>query len=844
MSKHADAVGYLRALETEINQVWFNFVCDQVIIEGKKELTKEDKDLIKAFFLGRASWLRPEIKSTGGQKINAGTAASFLEELTDFDNFKLLQPNFRILLKKNITLIFGNNGSGKSSVCDAFKILANHNAPIRPLPNLKTPKATKPTFSYKFKNNPSKEKWEDGLGFGVRHANIKYYDSTIAQMAIKETIEIGKIVEVAPFNLSVYERAKTLTSQMKDIFQLNQNERETQLLVNIASIKTKFVEHKTSFLSFLDESKVLEIETLLSNSKDWSKENELDAKSTQLQDLEKATSDEGLKNLIVEASGLKMLKEKVEELNNCINTLMEIDLEKKMELLELKKNQQVLMSEKLMPINGTIEELITVVKASEKLCDFSEGKDQQCPLCRRLNEQEQRDLFKEYANLINGQIEKDIQEINLIINNADDKKKAIKNIFEQDLGKTTHLSSDIISWYVSLISTIHNFYNKKEGSKGDILTLVDSLKVKPTELQELITSKEKAVHLAQTGRQELLKTKTTVSSEVIQLQVEKLANQEFELLSQAVLLKKTIDYWKFNIPKLTPILKKITDSEKDAYEDLVVSDFQTKFENEYKGLAEKNSSWFGISLSKKGTTSGVSVVAKIGGKDLGLVLSEGEQRLHSLALFFAELETCQQDVIVFDDPITSFDYNYITNFCIRLRNFIVSHPLKQIIVLTHNWEFFVNLQTVLNQHNLNNNLSVQIIENCSSVNVYQEKLEELKESISFVLSQANEPSKLEKETLAGNMRRLTENMINASVFNGQRHQYKQKSSAVSEFSRFTKLIPLTDQEATDLRDLYSKLSITEHDDPRNAYVNTDKSMFQTRYDQLIKIEQAILARRP
>ena len=50
--------------------------------------------------------------------------------------------------------------------------------------------------------------------------------------------------------------------------------------------------------------------------------------------------------------------------------------------------------------------------------------------------------------------------------------------------------------------------------------------------------------------------------------------------------------------------------------------------------------------------------------------------------------------------------------------------------------------------------------------------------------------------------------------------------------------------ATTLRDLYAKLSITEHDDPRTAYVNTDKAMFKTRYDQIVAIETAIKLRIP
>ncbi|HKZ80577.1 MAG TPA: hypothetical protein VJ124_20035, partial [Pyrinomonadaceae bacterium] len=197
----------------------------------------------------------------------------------------------------------------------------------------------------------------------------------------------------------------------------------------------------------------------------------------------------------------------------------------------------------------------------------------------------------------------------------------------------------------------------------------------------------------------------------------------------------------------------------------------------------------------------------------------------------------------FDDPISSFDYNHIANYCIRVRDFVVSHPNHQLILLTHNWEFFVQLQTTMNAAGLNGSLSVQVLENCAVVADYSEKIDELKTEIGALLAISGEPTKFHKEELAGKLRRLIEAIVNTHVFNNQRHQYKQKNQPVSEFKYFTKLVPLLPSEATTLRDLYAKLSITEHDDPRAAYVNTDKATFQTRYDQVLLIESAIESRK-
>jgi len=225
------------------------------------------------------------------------------------------------------------------------------------------------------------------------------------------------------------------------------------------------------------------------------------------------------------------------------------------------------------------------------------------------------------------------------------------------------------------------------------------------------------------------------------------------------------------------------------------------------------------------------------------VLSEGEQRVHALALFFAELETCSQSVLVFDDPISSFDYNYIANYCIRLRDFALTHPTRQIIVLTHNWEFFVPIQSTLNAGGLDGFLSVQVLENCAAVAEYSEKVYEIKTDIETVLQLPSEPTTSQKEMMAGKMRRLIESVVNTHVFNKQRHQYKQKSLLASVFHEFTKVTPLLPAEAITLGDLYAKLSISEHDNPQNAYVNTDKATFQLRYDSIRAIEAALISRK-
>jgi wobble nucleotide-excising tRNase len=289
-------------------------------------------------------------------------------------------------------------------------------------------------------------------------------------------------------------------------------------------------------------------------------------------------------------------------------------------------------------------------------------------------------------------------------------------------------------------------------------------------------------------------------------------------------------------------LVKITSTAKKAHKELVVEDFKSRLNDEYLALAEREMSAFGVELKDVGGDGVVTVDHHVAGQKIEAVLSEGEQRIHALALFFAELETCGQQVIVFDDPISSFDYNYIGDSN-RLRDFIQKYPARQVVVLTHNWEFFVQIQTTMNRSGLNGHTAVYVLESCVALDEYSESIDDLKSGIDNILAISGESTKDQKESMSGKMRRLIEAVVNTHVFNKQRHQFKQKSQQVSAFSEFTKVVPLLPREAQSLRDLFEKLSITEHDDPRNAYVNTDKAMFVTRYNAIKNIETAIIGRK-
>jgi hypothetical protein len=179
-----------------------------------------------------------------------------------------------------------------------------------------------------------------------------------------------------------------------------------------------------------------------------------------------------------------------------------------------------------------------------------------------------------------------------------------------------------------------------------------------------------------------------------------------------------------------------------------------------------------------------------------------------------------------------------------VRELVRQFPNCQMIIFTHNWDLFVQTQIIFNKAHLSNDMEVKVMENCAIVESYSEKVDDLTKQIGQMLALSGDFDSGQKEKISGLMRRFIESVVNKYVFNGQRHQFKQRGQSVSNFEDYVRLVPLDATEAQRLSDLYGILSISEHDDPRNMYVSRSKRSFQGWYDEIVDIAKVLQSRRP
>jgi hypothetical protein len=672
---------------------------------------------------------------------------------------------------------------------------------------------------------------------------VKYFDTGIAIHNVQNSVQPGRIIELSPFKLNIFETALKLCKDLRSELTARQNENATQLAGLTDRIRTRFDGFKGSVLAGLTTPTPAVLETELKLGEAYSEESGLAEKLKRKAELEKAISEEGLKLLKGEASALKALQGEIQSVLEASEKLVEIDPVAQSKSLKAKEEELEILAKALIPSGSTLDKLMALIRPANAICTLHSPEAAECPLCKQSLRDSELELFKQYAGLLTGELDTAITELRKLIKTAEKNLKVISDCSPNDWAKDSVLATETINAIKDAGRTIQTQFKAGVEIDQKCKDAAVTIRTLSDDLSNRLEENEKLIEEASKSRTELLKELGEISTQCQALLYAKDVAENIDLVREAHRRTRIAAFWDANLPDFTTVLRKLTSTAKKAYKELVVDDFKTRLNAEYIALAEKDMSAFGVELKDIGGDGAVTVDHHVAGQRIESVLSEGEQRIHALALFFAELETCEQQVIVFDDPISSFDYNYIGNYCNRLRDLIQAHPNRQIIVLTHNWEFFVQIQTTLNASRMSQYMAVHVLESCVAIDEYSEEVDVLKAEIDAILAVAGEPTKPQKEVMAGKMRRLIESIVNTHVFNKQRHQFKQKSQKVSAFDDFTKVVPLLPAEAQSLRDLFAKLSITEHDDPRNAYVNTDKAMFQTRYNTIKSIEVAIVGRK-
>ena len=131
----------------------------------------------------------------------------------------------------------------------------------------------------------------------------------------------------------------------------------------------------------------------------------------------------------------------------------------------------------------------------------------------------------------------------------------------------------------------------------------------------------------------------------------------------------------------------------------VTQQLKTAFQKELEILKFKHVE---VELKEAGGQTGnfyhKLILTRAPGVELPKVVSEGEARCLSIAAFFAELSTADDpSAILFDDPVSSFDYKWRESVAQRL---VIEAKTRQVIVFTHDIVFLLLLREFAEQQDV------------------------------------------------------------------------------------------------------------------------------------------------
>jgi energy-coupling factor transporter ATP-binding protein EcfA2 len=305
---------------------------------------------------------------------------------------------------------------------------------------------------------------------------------------------------------------------------------------------------------------------------------------------------------------------------------------------------------------------------------------QPCAYCRQPLTVSAVALIKKYRDFTNSEIRKALDLLELELREYIKPVTDIRtDVLLEQIATEASVDTDVLASLAQVVTEIAKLSVAAKSHatvewKDKDSALASAMRVATEEEQRLVALGGE-LQTTFDKRQEALKKKQT---ELIELQGKKTASlllpqiekrvSDAKWVTRATVYKNIIS---------TGVLRPLTETAKQASEELLNKGFGKRFQEECKALRAPS-----VTLNFPGREGQVKRQKMVGAYRPNQVLSEGELKALALADFLAEVTAVPaSSPVVFDDPITSMDYRRMREVCDRLIHLADDH---QVIVFTHN----------------------------------------------------------------------------------------------------------------------------------------------------------------
>lgn len=616
-----------------------------------------------------------------------------LIEISEIIGVNALESSQKITFSPKLTIIYGNNGSGKSGYSRLFNNAFFSRGDKEILPNILLPSSEQKKVQAKFKFKT------DGIDheFSFADVGLKKEFSVFACFDSK-TVEahVGKENElfILPNEMKFFKKLADLTTEVKNeitnelnlikverkfekefigdsdiktkiisVNNLNELEKLKQLVIFTNTFEAEFTEAKNDYNSFKEINPVERSEIIKSAIK------ELQVIKTYIFQARNIFNDVSVKNIKLKFAEIETLKKEIKDHG-----------------LESFKSQFFQITDSQIWRNF-IASSIDFIKTEKDLNHYPSC-EEVCPLCLQKLNDEAIDLFKKYFKFLASEreikiknLENDIQvfrenvikftiknvqqypNLSSLFNPKEDQFIKIKNHLEN-----INLSKDNANIFMN-----DKNYNELNGieyfDEENYTILLDKLnnmlkELKGDKYQENLKIKEKKF----------------IDYEHKKLFISK--REEMELFFKELAYKNILIAEE---KKITT--RSITEKQKNIFNEYFTKQYKHKFHSESSSLGVN----FNIDIKPRGSDGSTGRKLDILNHLPSKILSEGEQRAIALADFLTEVDICKiSGGLIFDDPVNSLDHQRKAYIAKRL---VKESHIRQIIILTHDISFFYDLTT-------------------------------------------------------------------------------------------------------------------------------------------------------
>jgi len=632
-----------------------------------------------------------------------------LSKISDIENINALSRTSELeFAPSGLTLVYGDNGAGKSSYVSILKHTCNT-------------RGQKPTINgnlydpASFGNDKKAEvKYTvDSVNFNsVSLLNGEIDDTTLKSVDVFDTYSANHYIEgedeiaFIPQGLSIVEKFAIHLNRIEDEIRA---ELSSPALVGFDYSLLEVAEGTTakSFLENLNQDTSLD-ELRAQSIWDSSNDSRVEELVKEIDKLKATEPQKSLKDNSEKIKRYEILKNKFQALENALTGEALVELRTILNSYvvtseALEKSSEEAFSD--LPINGVGNSSWKFLwESARKFFNESVGEenfpdtndDSNCPLCLQDLGEEAKHRFTVFEEYIKNDVQKthdaELEKYSLSIDNLNglDFSFAEQEPTIDALNELTGDFTQSLKDYIALLKSQRDYIIGLFNSKNHVDT-IDTIAIEntpKTAIIAIVADLEEATKKLET--QSIEEDLKPLISELNQLNGQKKIFEFKPKLGREIFRQKKIRLLnqcmsKCNTRSVTILsndltAKYITQSLKENFKnELCKLGFKNiKIETETKG--ERGKQYHFLKLDEENATN-------IALKD---ILSEGEHRCISLATFLSELSISEhKSAAIFDDPVSSLDHKWRYKISKRI---VEESKNRQVIVFTHDITFLLLIQ--------------------------------------------------------------------------------------------------------------------------------------------------------